>query len=113
MCLAPRAQSGSADGLTQFQAAIVVLLEFVRRGDITPDSDIFDGNGKVSISYIEVPAQRRLTGVARRFLVALKAAGVSVDISHPKAESFPFWAKMHKDGLIPHSPYQYTTWEDA
>lgn len=100
---------------TRLQPAQAILDQYIQRGDLLPESFLHyrAHDGAIVIENIVVPRSRHRTGIGHRFLTDLKAAGLSVDICLPRIRSLPFWEAMFAQGLIPHSPREYTAWENA
>ena len=97
------------------ERARAILDQYIAGGEILPETFLRyrARDGAVVIEHIVVSRSRRRKGIARRFLTELKAAGVNADISLPRTRSLPFWEAMFHEGLIPHNPHEYTTWENA
>lgn len=88
-----------------------ILARFVADGMLDPQSRIeSDGRSDVSIVYIRSTCP--LHGFARRFLQALKKAGMHVHVMLPTVEALPFWRRMSAEHLVDDDPDKLQTWND-
>ena len=95
----------------QLAIANKIIEANILAGKLTSDTEVRASGNVVLIDHLVVSRKRK--GIGRQFLKELKDNGVQVDICYPKRASLPFWRKMYEEGLIPHNPDEYTTWESA
>lgn len=87
-----------------------ILAQFVELGLIDGRSRVQTHDDEVDILYLR--AAHPHEGAGRRFLQALKQAGLHVHIVHPTFEALPFWRRMNAEHLVDDDPDRLRTWDD-
>lgn len=88
-----------------------ILEQFVDLGLIDRRSRV-ETHGDSDVDIVYLRAVHPHEGTGRRFLQALKQAGLCIHIVYPTFEALPFWRRMNAEHLVDDDPDQLRTWND-